>query len=50
LESPDGDTVVREVASGKYKGFVHHFNVVKNKIDCAGLNLKKIVKEIKDEQ
>jgi hypothetical protein len=50
LESPEGDTVVREVASGKYKGFVHHFNVVKNKIDCAGLNLKKIVKEIKDEQ
>jgi len=50
LETPDGDTVVREVASGKYKGFVHHFNVVKNKIDCAGLNLKKIVKEIKDEQ
>jgi hypothetical protein len=50
LESPDGDTVVREVASGKFKGFVHHFNVVKNKIDCAGLNLKKIVKEIKDEQ
>ena len=50
LESPDGDTVVREVASGKYKGFVHHFNVVKNKIDCAGLDIKKIVKEIKDEQ
>jgi hypothetical protein len=50
LEAPEGDTVVKEVASGKYKGFVHHFNVVKNKIDCAGLNLKKIVKEIKDEQ
>ena len=48
LESPDGDTVVREVASGKYKGFVHHFNVVKNKIDCAGLDLKKIVEDIKN--
>jgi len=50
LEAPEGDTVVKEVASGKYKGFVHHFNVVKNKIDCAGLNLKQIVEEIKDEQ
>jgi hypothetical protein len=48
LESPDGDTVVREVASGKYKGFVHHFNVVKNKIDCAGLDLGKIVEDIKN--
>jgi len=47
LEAPEGDTVVREVASGKYKGFVHHFNVVKNKIDCAGLDLEKLIKEIK---
>ena len=48
LEAPEGDTVVREVASGKYKGFVHHFNVVKNKIDCAGLDLGKIVEDIKN--
>jgi peptidoglycan hydrolase-like protein with peptidoglycan-binding domain len=48
LETPEGDTVVREVASGKYKGFVHHFNVVKNKIDCAGLDLGKIVEDIKN--
>ena len=48
LETPEGDTVVKEVASGKYKGFVHHFNVVKNKIDCAGLDLKKIVEDIKN--
>jgi len=48
LEAPEGDTVVKEVASGKYKGFVHHFNVVKNKIDCAGLDLKKIVEDIKN--
>jgi len=50
LEAPEGDTVVKEVASGKFKGFVHHYNVVKNKIDCAGLNLGKLLKEIKDEQ
>ena len=48
LEAPEGDTVVKEVASGKYKGFVHHFNVVKNKIDCAGLDLNKIVEDIKN--
>lgn len=48
LEAPEGDTVVKEVASGKYKGFVHHFNVVKNKIDCAGLDLGKIVEDIKN--
>ena len=48
LEAPEGDTVVKDVASGKYKGFVHHFNVVKNKIDCAGLDLKKIVEDIKN--
>jgi len=48
LEAPEGDTVVKEVASGKYKGFVHHFNVVKNKIDCANLDLKKIVEDIKN--
>ena len=50
LEAPEGDTVVKEVASGKYKGFVHHFNVVKNKIDCAGLDLKKIVEDIKNDK
>ena len=48
LEAPEGDTVVKDVASGKYKGFVHHFNVVKNKIDCAGLDLNKIVEDIKN--
>ena len=48
LEAPEGDTVVKDVASGKYKGFVHHFNVVKNKIDCAGLDLKSIVEDIKN--
>jgi len=50
LEAPEGDTVVKEVASGKFQGFVHHYNVIKKKIDCAGLDLKKIVEEIKNEQ
>ena len=50
LQTPEGDTVVKEVASGKYRGFVHHYNVVKNKIDCAGLNLKQILEEIEDDK
>jgi len=48
LEAPEGDTVVKEVASGKFQGFVHHYNVIKKKIDCAGLDLKKIVEDIKN--
>jgi hypothetical protein len=50
LETPKEKTVVRDVASGRYKGFVHHYQVVKNKIDCAGYDLGKLLKEIKDEQ
>tara|TARA_Y100001973_G_scaffold106046_1_gene181732 strand:- start:2412 stop:3305 length:894 start_codon:yes stop_codon:yes gene_type:complete len=47
-ETPDGDSTVRSVTSGKYKGFVHHYNVVKNKIDCAGLDIKKIMEDLKN--
>ena len=50
LEAIDSDTVSREVTSGKFKGFVHHYNCTKKKIDCAGLDLKKIVEDIKNEQ
>jgi hypothetical protein len=31
-----------------YKGIVSHFNLTTNKIDCAGLPLDKILKEIED--
>lgn len=47
LETLDTDTVSGEVTSGKFCGFVHHYNVTKKKIDCAGLDLKKIIDEIK---
>ena len=47
-ETPDGDTTVRSVSSGRYKGFVHHYNVVKNKIDCAGLDIKEIMEDLKN--
>lgn len=47
LETLDTDTVSREVTSGKFCGFIHHYNVTKKKIDCAGLDLKKIIDQIK---
>jgi len=50
LDTPEGDTVSREVTSGKFKGFINHYNVTKKKIDCAGLDLEKLLKEIKNEQ
>tara|TARA_R110000824_G_C15225356_1_gene677988 strand:+ start:2833 stop:3687 length:855 start_codon:yes stop_codon:yes gene_type:complete len=40
--------VVREAKYGKYKGIVCHYHVSRNKIDCAGLKLHEIVKELKE--
>ena len=39
--------VVNEAKKGKYKGIVCHYHVSRNKIDCAGLELDKIIKELK---
>ena len=50
LETPEEQTVSKEVRSGKFKGFVHHYHCIKSKIDCAGLDLKPILEEIKNEQ
>ena len=38
--------VVKEAVKRKYKGIVCHYHVSRNKIDCAGLNLAKIVDEL----
>jgi hypothetical protein len=40
-------TTDRKVASGTFKGFVSHYHVTKNKIDCAGLDIKNLLKDIK---
>ena len=50
LETPEEQTVSKEVRSGKFKGFVHHYHCIKSKIDCAGLDLKPILEEIKNER
>jgi hypothetical protein len=33
-----------DVASGKFSGVVCHFHITKEKIDCAGLDVEKIIK------
>jgi len=39
----------QEVTYGKFSGFVSHYHVSKRKIDCAGLDIKEMLKEITDE-
>tara|TARA_Y100000592_G_scaffold98202_1_gene170716 strand:- start:3242 stop:3697 length:456 start_codon:yes stop_codon:yes gene_type:complete len=36
----------QEVKYGKFSGFVSHYHVSKNKIDCAGLDIKNLLDEI----
>ena len=37
----------RDVSSGKFDGFVNHYNITARKIDCAGLDLVKLLNEVK---
>jgi len=55
LECPvdtNGETsyAIDPVASkNRYSGFVSHYHLTKRKIDCAGLDLKRLLEEIKNE-
>ncbi len=40
----------QEVKYGKFNGFVSHYHVSKNKIDCAGLDIKSLLEEAIDEE
>lgn len=42
--------VSKKCVSGKFEGFMSHYHLKKSKIDCAGLDLKKILEEIKNER
>ena len=42
-------TVSKEAAANRFKGFISHFHLKRSKIDCAGLDIKKILEEIKNE-
>jgi hypothetical protein len=41
---------VQDVPYGKFSGFVNHYHVSKSKIDCAGLDLIELLKEVKEEK
>jgi len=42
-------TYEQNVVYGDFTGFVSHYHLTKRKIDCAGLDLKKLLEEVKDE-
>lgn len=48
LQTPQHDTVLKAAVAGTFSGFVCHYHYTKNKIDCAGLDLEGILKEVKD--
>jgi len=43
-------TTSKKCADGKFEGFISHYHLKKSKIDCAGLDLKKILEEIQNER
>jgi len=49
LVFPDnGHTVSSTVAKGTYNGIVNHYNVTSKKIDCAGLDMVKVMTKAKE--
>ena len=40
-------TTLYEPAFRNYKGYIHHYQVSANKIDCGGLDLTKLVNDIR---
>lgn len=39
----------QDVKYGSFSGFISHYHVSKNKIDCAGLDIVKLLEEVKDD-
>lgn len=39
-------TVSTSAASGKFKGYVSHYHLTRKKIDCAGLDIVKLISEL----
>tara|TARA_Y100000296_G_C5155210_1_gene248640 strand:+ start:80 stop:988 length:909 start_codon:yes stop_codon:yes gene_type:complete len=40
----------QDVPYGKFSGFVSHYHISKRKIDCAGLDIKALLDEVKNEE
>ena len=50
LETPTGaakNAYTSTVSSGKFKGFVSHYHITKRKIDCGGLDIEKLLEDLK---
>ena len=48
-EAPENDWAYDTyAASGKFSGFMNHFHCSKKKIDCGGLDMKKLCEELKN--
>lgn len=48
-KKPNGDLdegVNKECERSKFKGFVNHYNLTRKKIDCAGLDMPKLISEV----
>jgi len=39
-------TVSKKAASGRFEGFISHYHLTNRKIDCAGLDLKKLLRDV----
>ena len=48
LETPNSSTTSAPAVRGQYKGFISHYHLKKNKIDCAGLDLKQLITDINE--
>ena len=42
-------TVSKKCADGKFEGFISHYHLKKSKTDCANLDLKAIMEELKND-
>ena len=49
LKTPDSTTTYSTAVRGTYKGFISHYHLKKTKIDCAGLDIAKLIEEIKND-
>ena len=48
--SPNNKTstgICKAAVNGKFNGFISHYHLTNRKIDCAGLDLKTLLEEIK---
>ena len=49
LETPDEKWAYdKHAASGKFEGFMNHFHCSKKKIDCGGLDIEELLKEVEN--